>query len=72
MTVFEVSYSEVDPNAYFCGYMNYSVCEHKLFSTREKAEEFKAKEIIMREPWMTFDLKIKEAGEGDIYEVEVE
>ena len=71
MTIFEVDYSEVDPNAYFCGYVNCSVHAHKLFSTREKAEAFKAKEITIREPWMTFDLKIKDANEGDIYEVEV-
>ena len=72
MTVYTVTYTTIDWRAYFMGDNNYYTKATKTFATREKAEAFKANELKEFVATWNKDAVVKDAGDGEIREVEVE
>ena len=69
MILYQVEYSDIDWNAYFCGSNECHVQSTRLFTTREKAEEFVASTLQEYVPTWRKYVVIKEAGEGVIAEI---
>lgn len=72
MTVFVVNYTRKNMNKYFGGGYDYNESKVKVFSTREKAEEFVATEEKEFVPTWNRETVVKEVGNGTVVEVEVE
>ena len=66
MVIYSVLYTGIDWSAYYGGSMNYMATKEKLFSTRQKAENFISSE------YKENDVVIKKAGKGDIYELTID
>lgn len=66
MVIYSVLYTGIDWSAYYSGSMNYMTTKEKLFSTRQKAENFVSSE------YKENDIVIKAAGKGDICELIVD
>ena len=82
MTIYKVSFDRIDWDAYFSGSWTCACTAEEFFATKEKAEEFfatkeKAEEFIKAPldeyvpTWKRYET-IKEAGAGEIYEIEIE
>lgn len=72
MTIYKVAFDRIDWDAYFSGSWACACTAEEFFSTKEKAEEFIKAPLDEYVPtWKRYET-IKEAGAGEIYEIEIE
>lgn len=72
MTIYKVSFDRIDWDAYFSGSWTCACTAEEFFSTKEKAEAFIKAPLDEYVPtWKRYET-IKEAGAGEIYEIEIE
>ena len=72
MTIYKVTYVKVNFDKKFCGSWDYLDTVTKMFTTREKAEEFVANEEKEYVPtWDSYEV-VKGANKGTIEEVEID
>lgn len=72
MTIYKVAFERIDWNAYFSGSWTCACTAEEFFSTKEKAEEFINTPLDEYVPtWKRYET-VKEAGVGEIYEIEIE
>lgn len=69
MILYQVRYSDIDWDAYFCGPNEYHVQSTRLFTTKAKAEEFVAGTLQVYVPDWKKHVVVKGAGEGRITEI---
>ncbi len=72
MTIYKVNYIKFNTGKYLSGSNNYYEDANKLFTTREKAENFVANAEMKYVPDWKKEVAVKDANEGTIEEVEVE
>lgn len=72
MNIYQVTYSRIDWDLYFCGYAQYHYTARKLFQTRERAEEFVADGLYEWVPTYKKNVCVKNPGDGKIEEIPVE
>lgn len=72
MTIYKVTYTTTDYNAYFGGGWDYRVTVDRYFTTEEKADEFIANEVMVYVPTWKKEVVAKEKGEGTKTVIEVE
>jgi hypothetical protein len=72
MTIYKVNYNKFNTGKYLSGSNCYYEKTSKLFTTREKAEEFVANAEMEFVPTWKKEVEVKEANYGTIEEVEVE
>lgn len=72
MTIYKVAFERIDWDAYFSGSWACVCTAEEFFATKEKAEEFIKAPLDEYVPtWKRYET-IKEAGAGEIYEIEIE
>lgn len=72
MTIYKVAFERIDWDAYFSGSWACTCTAEEFFATKEKAEEFIKAPLDEYVPtWKRYET-IKEAGAGEIYEIEIE
>lgn len=72
MTIYQVSYSRINWDLYFCGYMQYHYTATKMFSTRAAAAKFVADGLYEWVPTWSKNVCVKDPGAGKIEEIWVE